>query len=260
MTRTADNRKEPTTERRPRNVRCTSPTLTLGGFGLVEIMVGLVIGLIAILVALQVFSVSLGQRRTTTSGGDAQQSGMISLYLLERDLRQAGYGIKSLAAPCKSPPVSVTGTAGAHAITVMYSKSAVGNVTQVPCTTANTIHLRYSVVAGDAKAGLQLEELDINGTVTATRRVAADIVALTAEPLTAAAPTSVRVAVAARSGLREKPDAATGLCTTTTSPLPTWPSGPEVTPPDDDSGVVGSWKCYRYKTYQTSIPLRSMIW
>lgn len=231
------------------------------GFSLVEVLVGVVIGLIGILVMFQLLTVSQAQRRTTTSGGDAQQSGMISLYLLERDLRQAGYGIKSLAAPCKSPPVSVAGTAGTHAITVMYSKSAVGNVTQVPCTTANTIHLRYSVVADGAKTGLQVEELDIDGTVTTTRQLAADIVALTAEPLsTAAAPTSLRLAVAARSGLREKPDAATGFCTTTTSPLPTWPGGPEVTPPEDDSGVAGSWKCYRYKTFYTNVPLRSLIW
>lgn len=231
-----------------------------GGFSLVEVLVGVVIGLIGVLVMLQLLAVSQAQRRTTTSGGDAQQSGMIALYLLEHDLRQAGYGIKSLAAPCKSPPVTVGGTAGTHAITVMYSNSAVGNVTQVPCTTANTIHRRYAVVADGAKAGLRMEELDIDGTVTTMRQLAADIVALTAEPLTAAAPTSVRVAVAARSGLREKPDAATGLCATTTSPLPTWPGGPEVTPPEDDSGVAGSWKCYRYKTFYTNVPLRSLIW
>lgn len=231
------------------------------GFSLIEVLVGMVIGLIGVLVMFQLLTVSQAQRRTTSSSGDAQQNGMIALYLLEHDVRQAGYGIKSLAAPCKSPPISVSGSAGTHAITVMYSNSAVGNVTQESCTTANTIYRRYSVAADGAKAGLRLEELGIDGVVTATRQQAADIVALTAELLpTATAPTSLRIAVAARSPLREKPDAATGLCATTTSLLPTWPGGPQVTPPEDDSGVAGSWKCYRYKTFYTNVPLRSLIW
>ena len=32
-------------------------------------------------------------KRTTTSGGDAASSGMISLYGIQRDIRQSGYGI-----------------------------------------------------------------------------------------------------------------------------------------------------------------------
>lgn len=231
------------------------------GFSLVEVVVGLAIGLIAILVTLQIFSAGQAQRRITTRGGDAQQNGMIAMYLLERDLRQAGYGIESLPAPCKSPPVVVTGAAGAHVITLMYSASAVGNVTGASCTTSNTIHRRYVRVVDGAQAGLQMQDLAVDGAVTALRRLTADIVALTAEPLpTAATPTHVRLAVAARNPVREKPDAATGQCVTTTAPLPTWPGGPTVTPPDDDSGVAESWKCYRYKIYHTVVPLRSLTW
>jgi type IV pilus assembly protein PilW len=63
------------------------------GFTLVEILVGLTIGLIAIIVMYQVFAVFDGQKRTTTSGSDAQTTGLISLYLLERDARMAGYGL-----------------------------------------------------------------------------------------------------------------------------------------------------------------------
>lgn len=62
------------------------------GFSLVELMVGMLIGLIAVVVMFQVFAVSEGQRRTTTGAGDAQQNGVASLFLMERDARMAGYG------------------------------------------------------------------------------------------------------------------------------------------------------------------------
>jgi type IV pilus assembly protein PilW len=62
------------------------------GFTLVELMVGMLVGLIATIVMFQVFAVSEGQKRTTTGAGDAQQNGVISLYQMERDLRMAGYG------------------------------------------------------------------------------------------------------------------------------------------------------------------------
>jgi len=63
------------------------------GFSLVEIMVGLVIGLLATLVVLQVFSVFEGQKRTTTGTADAQTSGNVALYAIKRDVGMAGYGL-----------------------------------------------------------------------------------------------------------------------------------------------------------------------
>src|SRR5690349_13535598 len=68
------------------------------GFSLVEIMVAMVIGLIGILVIFQVFSVSEGYRRTTSGGGDAQQSGAVALYVLEHEIRQGGWGFNSQTA------------------------------------------------------------------------------------------------------------------------------------------------------------------
>ncbi len=62
------------------------------GFSLVEMMIGLVIGMIAVIVMMQVFSVSEGYKRTTTGGDDAQNNGAIALYALQRDLRQSGLG------------------------------------------------------------------------------------------------------------------------------------------------------------------------
>jgi type IV pilus assembly protein PilW len=66
------------------------------GFTLVEIMIGLLIGMIGIVVIMQTFSVSEGYKRTSTSGSDAQVNGGLALYLLEREIRLAGYGVNSL--------------------------------------------------------------------------------------------------------------------------------------------------------------------
>lgn len=68
------------------------------GFSLVEIMIGIVIGLIGVLVITQVAAVFEGQKRTTTSGADAQTNGAVALYSVERDLRRAGYGLSAAGA------------------------------------------------------------------------------------------------------------------------------------------------------------------
>lgn len=63
-----------------------------GGFSLVEIMVGMVISLLSVLIILQVFAAFEGQKRTTTSGSDAQTNGAVAIYTVERDVRMTGYG------------------------------------------------------------------------------------------------------------------------------------------------------------------------
>ena len=63
------------------------------GFSLIEIMVGMVVGLLTVMVIMQVFSVSESQKRTTTSGSDAQMNATYTMYALERELRVAGHGL-----------------------------------------------------------------------------------------------------------------------------------------------------------------------
>ena len=66
------------------------------GFTLVELMVGVLIGLIGTIVIFQVFAVSESQKRTTAGSSDAQQNGVFSLFQIERDVRMAGYGINHM--------------------------------------------------------------------------------------------------------------------------------------------------------------------
>ncbi|MEZ5616535.1 MAG: PilW family protein [Rhodocyclaceae bacterium] len=69
---------------------------------------------------------------------------------------------------------------------------------------------------------------------------------------------AVRVAIAVRNKYPEKPDPTTGLCNTTANtPAWTWGAIPEAVldPADTDE-----WKCYRYKVFESVIPLRNMFW
>lgn len=146
------------------------------GFSLVEIMVAMVIGLLGTIVIFQVFEVSEGIKRTSTSGGDAQQFGAIALFTIERDLRMAGYGINNpallgcsvraydeLATPQDLPafvlaPVVITAGADDQTpdeIALMYGNSdllaAPAKITQnMPSPSAVfKVNNRYGFVEGD---------------------------------------------------------------------------------------------------------------
>ena len=96
-------------------VRCQ--TRAQHGFSLIEIMIGIVIGLIEILVIYQVFALAEGIKRNTTSVGDAQQNGLLSSFILNVQLANANngyaYAMKELATctPTVRRPAGRSGTA-----------------------------------------------------------------------------------------------------------------------------------------------------
>lgn len=109
------------------------------GFSLVEIMVGMVIGLISTIIVMQVFATFEGQKRTTTGGSDAQTNGGVGLYTIERDMRMAGYGFADATgcalassfngtalAPLVLAPVTITDGAGGlpDSITMLSSNKS----------------------------------------------------------------------------------------------------------------------------------------
>jgi type IV pilus assembly protein PilW len=65
------------------------------GFTLVELMVGMTLALMTTVIIAEVMLNSEGQRRTTTSGSDAQVNGALGLFSVTRDLQMAGYGLSS---------------------------------------------------------------------------------------------------------------------------------------------------------------------
>ncbi len=72
-----------------------SPRPAQTGLSLVEIMVGVLIGMIGIVVIFQMLATSESRKRTVTAGSDVQVSGVIGLTSIERDIREAGYGFSS---------------------------------------------------------------------------------------------------------------------------------------------------------------------
>jgi len=65
------------------------------GFSLIELMVGLVIGLLSTLVISTVLTAAEGQRRGTTQGADALITGSLALHAIQREVAMAGYGFSS---------------------------------------------------------------------------------------------------------------------------------------------------------------------
>ncbi len=363
------------------------------GFSIVEIMVGLAIGLISMLIVMQVFTTFEGQKRSTTGGADAQTNGGLGLFSMERDIRMAGYGFgasvgctlqtaQAVPAPFSNAllvPVRIDKTAGLpDVITLLSSNKSSWSVPvrylPIPPATppqfapANTIGVTSTVgiTAGDimlayqntvctlfqvnsvdstvptnpfivhdagnwngAIAGsptytstAQLMDLgslaghsyglDDNGNLVFTsycaanngdsacpaadntagaQTIATDIVNLKAQygfdthadPRTSVDVDTwsdvmvdadgsgttgdigdirrmyaVRLVLAARSGLKEKPQA-DGTCNIT-SANPTWAGGTIDISKNTDGSANPDWQCYRYKTFETVIPLRNLIW
>jgi type IV pilus assembly protein PilW len=140
------------------------------GFSLIEILVGVGIGMIGILVIMQVFTLSEGQRRTTSTGGDAQTTGAIALYTMERDIRQGGYGMASLnllgcnvtlpngptvpAAPVTINPAGIpAGDANTDVVAVFYgnANAAIEGdfIVQQPAATTYTVRTPSNFTSGD---------------------------------------------------------------------------------------------------------------
>lgn len=390
------------------------------GFSLVDIMVGMVIGLLAILAIMQSYGAFEGQKRTTTSGMEAQENGLIALQALETDVRQGGYGLtnNSMLACTSINTYDTTGGVGSSSsfpvriiddtdpnntthsdiIIPTYSESAVGgvparivfpmpssssvltvntdngmNVNDIvlvstpgsgqPCsrlqitqlqTQANGVNLihnsglsqynppnstnlfpsggyttnpqavvfdmgsmsqnQFQVLHGmltsidlvtNPKADFMLSPppagvgvppactTSISCNYSALKLISSNIVAIQAQygiapsgnqsvdcwvnatnggnscdnSVNWASPSAtdvarikaIRVAVVARSSLRERPNRTTGACDATTNNNPQW-LGNATAPIDLSALGIPNWQCYRYKVYQTVIPLRNVLW
>jgi type IV pilus assembly protein PilW len=81
------------------------------GFSLIDVMVGIVIALIAVLVIYQVFDISEGIKRNATGAGDAQQNGMLSTFLATLQLANAGANISVNTDPGDTNNLGVCPTA-----------------------------------------------------------------------------------------------------------------------------------------------------
>lgn len=148
----------------PNNLRLfhPRPQLFQAGFTLVEIMVGMVIGMLATLVVMQVFSVFENQKRTTTGMADSLTNGNIALFKIAREMEVAGYGLApQLNSPLMCmPPVHVDATIPTIS-GVVHGGVLSGNLSPVVITDggpngSDTITLRYGgTTSGGIPAGIK---------------------------------------------------------------------------------------------------------
>ena len=102
------------------------------GVTLIELMIGLALGLIASLAIFSTISSFEAQRRTTASGMDMQQNGLMALYSIDQDIRMAGFGlIDSSTTPGSMPcsKINAYGTASVwnSAPVVIANNASAGN-------------------------------------------------------------------------------------------------------------------------------------
>lgn len=77
------------------------------GMSLIEVLVGLAIGMIGVLIMFQVFSATTQSGRTSGSANESQIAGTLAWYALERDLKLAGLGFGRM--PLSGVPGGVEG-------------------------------------------------------------------------------------------------------------------------------------------------------
>jgi type IV pilus assembly protein PilW len=99
------------------------------GFSLIELMVGLAIGMLAMIVIIQVMTLFEAQKRTTTGSADAQTNGGIALYSIARELQMAGYPLlpsTDSALECSTVTFGGTGIAGITPVAITDGVAAAG--------------------------------------------------------------------------------------------------------------------------------------
>ena len=84
-----------------------APRRDARGFSLVEILVGVAIGVVGMLVIFKTIATWDRHTRSTTAGGDAQSAGSVAMFNFERDVKQAGMGFMGIGPAVTAPPNSL---------------------------------------------------------------------------------------------------------------------------------------------------------
>jgi type IV pilus assembly protein PilW len=123
------------------------------GFSLMELMVGLTIGMIATIIIIQVMSFFEAQRRATSGTADAQTNGGIALYAISRDLQMAGYPLMSTDVT----PLGCTAvTSNVAGLTASINPVAVTDGAAGATPASDTITIRYgTTLTGGAPTQIQ---------------------------------------------------------------------------------------------------------
>ncbi len=134
------------------------------GVTLIEMMIGMLVGMLAMLVISQVLLSSESQKRTATGGADAQVAGALALYQLQRDVEHAGYGITSspniIGCPISAryngaTPTGFAATLAPVTITPQASRptGSVGDSIRILASSTSTVAIPTRVITPNYVAG-----------------------------------------------------------------------------------------------------------
>jgi type IV pilus assembly protein PilW len=181
------------------------------GFSLVELMVSVVIGMLAILFATRLIISGEQTKDGAVGGSDSMQNGMLALYSISNDAAQSGWGLNdTLAAGCETS----FSDSGGYAL----AQISVNGVTRTPLAAAviqpgGAGSDVISLYAG--KSAAAVASLRINGEIVAGASVlptttlapfgfaAGDVLLVVPEPATAANPSC---SIVQMSGMQAAPD------------------------------------------------------
>jgi type IV pilus assembly protein PilW len=130
------------------------------GFSLVEVMLGILLGMFAVIAVLKVFSQSDTAQRIGNASGEAQVNAAMALDLLSRDVRQAGQSLNSL---------NLLGCAlsiGTTTQTFVVAPVVINDTDRVPAGDAHTDTLL--VMSGDYGGSPEGDAVSATGTGTVT--------------------------------------------------------------------------------------------
>jgi len=68
----------------------------MGGFSMVELMVSVVVGMIAVMFATRLLATSEQEKSASLGGSDTMQNGMLAMFSLNYDAAQAGWGLNDV--------------------------------------------------------------------------------------------------------------------------------------------------------------------
>jgi type IV pilus assembly protein PilW len=245
---------------------------------------------------MQMFSMFEEQKRTTTGGDDALNAGIIAMYGMQQEIKNAGYSFANAASAAASSVTMAFNGDPVTPVMINYARiAAIGDVNTDTLVAAygdnNSAPMSASGVASAANVKVnafavingQLSQCDYVANDCAVKAnwnsIAADVVSMKAvcigAPAIGAPATGVELALITRNAELSK-TAVTGAVGT--APAPTWsgaalPGGTAIdltgrVPPTEDATAIAlaardgnaSWQYYRYKVFETLVPIRTAIW
>lgn len=130
------------------------------GFSLVELLVSVTVGMLAIVFATRMFVTSEQNKAAAIGGSDSMQNGMLAMFSIGNDAGQAGWGLNDpLLSGCDT---TLTDTAGYELPVVLRGGVETTPLAPVVIESGGTASDRITLMAGSAMSGAGSERLRDN--------------------------------------------------------------------------------------------------